>query len=151
MTRPTIALAVALFATPAMADPYGEPFAWVQGTLCKIHDADTFRVCDGGNETKIRLRGVDAPEVTRRHGVTDDEIEAGKRARDWLIENHDGAPISCALLGVNAGRMVADCWIGVSLGGLVVGSGLTRACEAYGGGYVTRPEAMWLPAKGYCR
>ena len=149
MMRPAI-LALAMLASPAIADPYGEPLAWVQGTICKIHDADTFRICSDGNETKIRLRGVDAPEVSRRDGVTDEEIEQGKAARDWFIANFDGAPASCAILGINQGRMVADCWIGSSLGKLVVGSGLTRACPAYGGGYVTRPEAKSLPAKGYC-
>lgn len=140
----TAALFIGL-SSPVMADPYGAPLAWVRGSVCAIYDGDTFAVCSGQSRIDIRLRGVNAPEVRG------EERPLGLTARDWLRMHWLNRDVVCALLGPSIDRMVADCWgLDDSLGASIVNSGTARACPAYGGGYVTRPEAESLPDRDYC-
>jgi endonuclease YncB( thermonuclease family) len=81
-------LAVMLLATPAMAaDITGIP---------RIVDGDTVRI----DATKIRLRGIDAPETDQ---VCLDPIgekwACGVTARDELVEHAGGKPWTCHISG----------------------------------------------------
>ena len=42
---------------------------WIQGTVQKITDGDTFHLLSGGQTVKVRLYGIDAPEKKQEHGT----------------------------------------------------------------------------------
>ena len=75
-----------------------------------VYDGDTFRVTDGQTETKIRLCGIDAPEL---------EQQGGTEARDrlqQLVERGDGQIILVPVETDQYGRMVAEAFIPLANG-----------------------------------
>jgi len=47
------------------------------GTVVKVHDGDTITVARGGVEEKVRLDGVDCPELSQHYGPRAREFTAG--------------------------------------------------------------------------
>ncbi len=75
-----------------------------------VHDGDTLRVANGSGELKIRLCGIDAPEIEQSMGV---------EARDHLsglIEKGDGTVIVVPVEKDRYGRTVAELFIKPSSG-----------------------------------
>ena len=89
-----------------------------------IHDGDTL----SAGSTRIRLNGVDAPELSQ---------PLGSEARDHLAAT---APIgtlpACRPVAVSYDRIVADCWHGdANLGREMVRAGLAIGDPRYGQPY----------------
>jgi endonuclease YncB( thermonuclease family) len=55
---------------PPMPDFEAQQSKTYQLVAGSVHDGDTLRVTDGGEEIKIRLCGIDAPEIDRTWQVT---------------------------------------------------------------------------------
>ncbi len=68
--------------------------------VCHVHDGDTLRVSNAqGRELKIRLFGIDAPEVSQAFG---------SRSRDFLVEMVMGQAVDLLVSGIDQdGRTVA--------------------------------------------
>lgn len=68
-----------------------------------VVDGDGFRgVTLDGEALKVRIWGIDAPELHRA---------AGTRAKARLVEIIDGQPLACELRGPDShDRKVAQCW-----------------------------------------
>ena len=77
---------LALSATPAKASgPWDGIQQWETGTISRVVDGDTLMVVDEvtGKESRIRLLGINAPEIdTKRHGGQC----GGWQARDAMLE-----------------------------------------------------------------
>lgn len=105
-------------------------------TAPAVHDGDTLRC---GSE-RIRLFGVDAPEV--RRGQTPAEPFAYE-ARDELIRLTRGR-VGCRPIDRDRyGRVVARCWSSASpdLNAALIRSGFATEYRRYSKGLYARPEA----------
>jgi micrococcal nuclease len=113
-------LLACLIATPASAET-------ITGRVDRVTDGDTI-VIDG---TRIRLNGVDAPEM---------DTATGPRARAEMIDLVDGRVVTCDLDGVSYNRRVGVCRLGdgpragADLGRLLIRQGLALDCRRYSGG-----------------
>lgn len=99
------------------------------------------------NNLRIRLEGVDGPELNER---------GGKGAKRWMQKLALRKPVSCWLTGVKN----RDRWIGIyylndrDIGALAVAAGQARDCPRYSGGRYAKLETAQsrsLPQHGYCR
>ncbi|ABB32747.1 nuclease (SNase domain protein) [Geobacter metallireducens RCH3] len=61
----TIILALAVF-TAASSLSYASPSKTLEGTVAKVLDGDTLLLLSGARTVKVRLFGIDAPEVRRK-------------------------------------------------------------------------------------
>lgn len=85
-----------------------------------VADGDTLRV----GATRVRLSGVDAPELSQRCGSDGRKVECGVMEADWLRRRVEGRPITCETVDVDRyGRSVATCRVG----GVDIGAALVRA------------------------
>jgi endonuclease YncB( thermonuclease family) len=130
-----------LIAPPGLA-------AGIIGTADKVVDGDTLWVCDQAACHKIRVCGIDAPEL--RH-------PGGSEARRALIVLIEGRSIRCTPVGEgtvcdgrskrwNGDRLVAQCFVGeVDVGAALISSG--NACEwiKFSGGHYSQ-----LPGRAAC-
>jgi endonuclease YncB( thermonuclease family) len=139
--RVAAALCFALqVATPA----FGET---ITGPATKVVDGDTLWVAG----VKIRLDGVDAPEMDTR---------AGQRARLGLYEIVDGRQLVCHLGDSSYDRRVGVCYLatgpqeGYDIGALLIADGLALDCPRYSGGRYAALETPGARAEislsGYC-
>ncbi|MBE9070134.1 thermonuclease family protein [Leptolyngbya cf. ectocarpi LEGE 11479] len=78
---------------------------WYQVVPGSIYDGDTLRVERGGRELKIRLCGVDSPELKQAGG-----IEAREHLRS-LVAQGDGSIGVVAIEKDRYGRTVADLFV----------------------------------------
>ena len=115
------ALAVLLFATPALAD--------LSGRVASVHDGDTLTL-DG---SKIRIWGIDAPELKQKCGVV---------ARDALQALVQGRVVTCVQKDRDRyQRVVASCAVGgADLGEAMVRSGNTLDYRRYSKGRYRQAE-----------
>ncbi len=134
LTKALALLAAFLLAGPATA-------ADTTGTPDKIVDGDTLWVCDQSTCRKIRLCGIDAPELSDPRGP------ASKRALQNLV---GGSVINCVPVGegtvcdgrsrpTNYDRIVAQCFVHErDLAAEMVSAG--QACDwvAFSGGAYSR-------------
>lgn len=97
--RPAI-LALLLLSTPAHA-------ADLSG-IATIHDGDTIRIGD----TRIRLWGIDAPELRQTCARRGSQYQCGIEARDALAKYVEGWEVVCEPRGKSWDRIVAVCKIG---------------------------------------
>ena len=142
MLRTALTVAVFLAAIPVLS--HSET---ITGPATKVSDGDTIWVAG----VKIRLDGVDAPEMDTR---------AGQRARLGMYDLVDGRQLSCDLAGVSYDRRVGVCTLttgpnaGADVGALLIGGGLALDCPRYSGGRYARFETARarasLPSSGYC-
>ena len=81
--------------------------AWVKGVVQDVHDGDTFKLKSSGQIIKVRIYGIDAPEIDQHYGK-----EAGEALRDII----DGKEIRLRILNKDVyGRTVGEPWLGDSL------------------------------------
>ena len=105
--------------------PPGEPQARVEGRIDRVIDGDTFHMASMGRRFRVRLKGIDAPEV---RGA------AGRAARDWAMERFTDERVTWRPLGVDVyGRLVADVHVGdgTLVNAEVVRSGYARAIRDF--------------------
>jgi endonuclease YncB( thermonuclease family) len=122
MTRPLF-LALCLLATPAHADTLSG--------AATVHDGDTLRLGD----TRIRLWGIDAPELGQECQRPGGKYACGIEARDALAKYVDGWEVVCEPRGKSYERVVAVCSIGgVDIATWMVGHGWAVDWKDYSGG-----------------
>ena len=84
--------------------PTVEPAAVVEGRIDRVIDGDTFHLASMGRRFRVRLKGIDAPEL---------RTEAGRAARDWATLRFSGEQVTWRPLGIDVyGRLVADVRLG---------------------------------------
>ena len=98
--------------------------------VLRVHDGDTLTVrCEGQQPVKVRIAGIDAPELHQAYG---------RQARDALVGQIDGAPVHLRSRAVDRyERLVADVEVaGHDVGLQLVAEGFawcglrpTRACR----------------------
>lgn len=98
------------------------------GTV-RVIDADTIDV--GG--TRVRLFGIDAPEMGQPCRADGRRLDCGAWARDVVAEAFEGAYARCTTRDTDRyGRAVAQCTIdGRDMGQMIVASGLAWAYRRY--------------------
>lgn len=113
-------------------------------------DGDTLRV----GATRVRLSGIDAPELSQRCGPDGRKVACGAMAADWLRRRVDGRLITCQTVGVDRyGRSVATCRVGgEDIGAALVEAGWATAYRRYSLAYVgqedrarTARRGIWAP------
>jgi endonuclease YncB( thermonuclease family) len=119
-------LTVLLCATPAFAD--------LSGRVARVHDGDTLTL-DG---SKVRLWGIDAPELKQKCGGT----ACGVVARDALQALVQGKVVTCAQKDRDRyQRVVASCQVGgADLGEAMVRSGNALDYPRYSRGRYRQAE-----------
>jgi micrococcal nuclease len=81
--------------------------AWVKGIAQDVHDGDTFKLNANGQVLKIRVYGIDAPEINQEYGEA-----SGKALRELI----NGKEIRLRIQNKDAyGRTVGEPWLGDSL------------------------------------
>lgn len=97
----TIILIIALISGAIGANP------WMQGSVIKVSDGDTFQMMVGGEKQKIRLYGIDCPESKQPFGA------AATHAVDSLIM---GRTVKVQIINTDRyQRLVGDVWVNDSL------------------------------------
>lgn len=111
--------------------------------VARVHDGDTLRV-DG---RAIRLRGIDAEELSEPHGA---------EAREVLRRIVGGSTVRCEAAGMSYKRVVATCFLadGRDVGAAMVSLGAALDCAHYSGGAYRALEPAGVRAiliqKPYC-
>lgn len=134
-------LAFVLMLSCLVGSAYAQP-------VCSVHDGDTFTLCDG---QKIRLWGIDAPELTQ---------PLGESARDFLASVIEGRELNLYCVGKSYGRMVCIGFLdGHDVAGVVVSQGLAFDSPKYSFGKYAEQEipprqealGVWLLPDGGVR
>ena len=110
-----------------------------------IHDGDTLRVTRGNEELKIRICGIDAPELKQPLGI---------ESRDYLrslIAKGDGTIYVLLIEEDRYGRTVAELWIPIKpdyegqihLNTAMVEAGYAYHYERYSGNCVSPENLDW--------
>jgi endonuclease YncB( thermonuclease family) len=109
----------------------------VEGTAFVI-DGDTIEI----NEERIRLHGVDAPELAQRCTEGGHLYPCGLDSSQALRKRIGRQPVSCVRRDTDRyGRMVAVCTVQrIDLGGWMVGQGQAIAYRKYSFEYVAEEE-----------
>lgn len=123
----------------------GAGVAAPNGTL-RVIDADTIDV--GG--TRVRLFGIDAPEIGQPCSVGGQTWDCGAWARDAVVNAFQGAYASCDRRDIDRyGRVVALCRVdGQDIGQLIVRSGLAWAYRRYSDLYIADERAAERAVRG---
>lgn len=124
--RPTIAAALLLFASPALAQDISGP--------ARAADGDSLDL----SGIAVRLHGIDAPELAQSCQRDRAIWLCGKEAATKLASLIAGKPVSCEQKDVDDyGRIVATCRAGgVDLGQAMVDTGLAVALPRFSDRYV---------------
>ena len=129
---------VALMAFAAVASS-GDGFAC---RVASITDGDTFRCTDG---KKIRVHGIDAPEMDTRQGPS---------SQAALVGIIGGRALVCEQNGTSYDRIVATCFLGGrDIAALMVQRAAARDCPRYSGGAYAEYEDtrhLSLPIGVFC-
>ena len=110
-------------------------FSLVQGSP-HVTDGDTIRI----GETRIRLEGIDSPEMSQRCTRADGSgWQCGASARAALIQKIGNQSVRCEISGTDRySRSLGTCWLGtVNLNQWLVGSGWAVAYRRYSMRYVS--------------
>lgn len=136
MLKILICLAVVM-GTPALAAPNG---------TVRVIDADTIDV--GG--IRVRLFGIDAPEMGQPCSANGREWDCGQWARDAVVASFEGAYARCNQLDTDQyGRAVAQCVVdGQDMGQAIVYSGLAWAYRRYSDTYDLDEKSAALAERG---
>lgn len=99
-----------------------------------VADGDTLRV-DGA---RVRISGIDAPELSQRCGPDGRDAPCGAMAADWLRRRVEGRQVACRTVDTDRyGRAVAVCAAdGADLGAAMVEAGWATAYRRYSLAYV---------------
>jgi endonuclease YncB( thermonuclease family) len=130
-------LLFALLATPSVAAPNG---------TVRVIDADTIDV--GG--TRVRLYGIDAPEMGQPCSADGRTWDCGAWARDAVSNRFEGSYARCDAQDVDRyGRIVAQCLVdGQDIGQMIVRSGLAWAFRRFSESYDLDEKAAALAGRG---
>ena len=110
-----------LAAAAALALVQGQPH---------VTDGDTIRI----GETRIRLEGIDAPEMSQQCTKADgSDWKCGEDAKAALIQKIGNEAVRCEISGADRyGRSLGTCWIGkLNLNGWLVQAGWSVAYRRY--------------------
>lgn len=112
-----------------------------------VIDGDTVSITRGGQRTKVRLNGVDAPELDTR---------AGRGARTAMRRIIGDDAVRCELNGERShDRLIGTCYLpdGADIGREIIAQGFALECPRYSGGRYRDVEVARgrLPASPYCR
>ena len=119
--------AFTILAAAALALVQGQPH---------VTDGDTIRL----GETRLRLEGIDAPEMSQQCTRADGSgWQCGEAARAALIQKIGNQSVRCEISGTDRyGRSLGTCWLGtVNLNQWLVGSGWAVAYQRYSMRYVS--------------
>ncbi|KQI72071.1 nuclease [Loktanella sp. 5RATIMAR09] len=132
-----LTLLVALIATPAFAAPNG---------TVRVIDADTIDV--GG--TRVRLFGIDAPEMGQPCSADGRQWDCGAWTRDAVRNRFEGTYARCQQRDIDRyGRIVAQCAVdGQDMGQLIVYSGMAWAFRRYSETYDLDEKAAAIAERG---
>ncbi len=132
-----LTLLVALCATPALAAPNG---------TVRVIDADTIDV--GG--TRVRLFGIDAPEMGQPCAADGRQWDCGAWTRDAVRNRFEGTYARCQQRDIDRyGRVVAQCTVdGQDMGQLIVYSGMAWAFRRYSETYDLDEKAAAIAERG---
>lgn len=87
------------------ADTTASVGAEIRG-MARASDGDSLRIGD----TRVRLLGIDAPELDQTCRWDGQEVPCGEMARDVLSDLMEGEPVSCLVVDIDRyGRAVAEC------------------------------------------
>jgi len=130
-------LTFSLLAAPAWSAP--------NGTI-RVIDADTMDV--GG--TRVRLFGIDAPEMGQPCTADGRQWDCGAWARDAVANRFEGAFARCTTRDTDRyGRTVAQCAVdGQDMGRMIVYSGFASAYRQYSTTYDLDEKAAAVAARG---
>ena len=97
------------------------------GRVVWIVDGDTIHVRRSREVVKIRLNGLDAPEI-HEHG--------GRKAKDFMFRLLRGQDLECHPIELDGyGRTVAVCYLnGVDIAAEAVKAGVALDCRVFSGG-----------------
>jgi len=116
-----LSVALVLLGSPALAEP-------IVGSLLAVHDGDTLTLSTG---EKIRIFGIDAPELNQQCQRNGACVPCGYEARDKLMSLAAGELI-CEWRGTSYNRIVARCAAGgVDLARAMVETGQAVVYERY--------------------
>lgn len=125
----------AMAASPAVTEPRSRGV--VEGVPTYVVDGDTLRF----GKARVRLFGVDAPELRDKKGAPNPAGEGAKRALRTLVGS---GPVRCVGVGqpLSYGRLVAICRTaaGVDLSHAIVAEGWAKDVPKFSGG-------QYLPAE----
>lgn len=113
----------------------------------RVTDGDTIRIGD----ERIRLWGIDAPEIRQDCTMADGTINIGHAARNHLVALIGGRDVVCERLDVDRyGRTVARCSAGgLDLGALMVADGWAWDYAEYSrGAYADQQAAAEAAGSG---
>ncbi len=115
------------------------------GTL-RVIDADTFDV--GG--VRVRLFGIDAPEIGQPCAANGEEWDCGRWVRDLVRAQFDGQRAICTQQDIDRyGRVVATCDVdGADLGAVIVSEGWAWAYRRYSDRYDLDEKAAAVAGHG---
>ena len=128
---------LALVSTPVTAAPNG---------TVRVIDADTIDV--GG--TRVRLFGIDAPEMGQPCRADGRQWDCGAWTRDAVRNRFEGTYARCQTRDTDRyGRVVAQCAVdGQDIGQLIVHSGLAWAFRRYSETYDLDEKAAAVAGRG---
>ena len=141
-----IFVSVILFALPGAGLAAAQTF---NGRV-QVTDGDTFRV----GAVKVRLYGIDAPEVAQTCELADGRLwRCGQWAKETTATLYQGAWAICQRRDTDRyGRTVATCRIdGKDVGKRLVRAGMAEAYRKYALDYVDDEKAAWFQGIGLWR
>lgn len=101
-----------IWQTPAFTQEQAAAFAAPLVGPARIVDGDTLEIMNGHKEPRIRLYGIDAPELHQTCKASGQVVRCGLEARDALIEMTNGQTIGCEPKDWDKyGRVVAVCYL----------------------------------------
>jgi endonuclease YncB( thermonuclease family) len=135
-----VALTVAPVLPPAIAQDL--PGAPIHGVGVAVQDGDTFDLADQhGQVIRIRIHGIDAPELDQACMVRRRAVACGEDAADRLHALIMSQPLVCRPKGVSFNRIAAECVVGdKDLGALMVREGHAIASRRYSVAYTELEE-----------
>jgi endonuclease YncB( thermonuclease family) len=137
MVRVLCILLLSILPVAAAAAPDG---------VLRVIDADTFDV--GG--VRVRLFGIDAPEIGQPCAADGVEWDCGSWARDLVRDRFEGQRARCEHQDIDHyGRVVATCVVnGVDVGAAIVGEGWAWAYRYYSSLYDLDEKAAAVAERG---
>ncbi len=111
-----------------------------------VIDADTFDV--GG--VRVRLHGIDAPEIGQPCQMAGQTQDCGRWARDAVSARFEGVYVRCSQVDVDRyGRIVATCAAGSEdMGAAIVSAGWAWAYRRYSQAYDLDEKAAAVAGRG---
>ncbi len=123
----------------------GAVAAMPEGRISVI-DADTIDV----GQTRVRLHGIDAPELGQPCSANGREWDCGRWARDFVRDQFEGQQARCEMIEIDRyGRVVATCQVGgQDMGAAIVQAGAAWAYRRYSNAYDLDEKAAAITEQG---